>query len=360
MKKLTVTIPTVQSKRYPIFIGKNLLEQISQLFDLSHYSKIAIITDKTVAKIWLTSLTDNISFPFFTILVPPGEKYKSIETAQAIWSEMMGGKVDRKSLVINLGGGVIGDTGGFAASTYMRGIDFIQIPTSLTAAVDAMVGGKVGINFKGLKNYIGSFQQPAGVLVDVATLKTLPDREYTEAFGEIIKHGAIADKKYFDFVTSKKPLDFSMDELIDIIDGSIRIKAQIVQTDEKESGTRKLLNFGHTIGHAVESISLKSKRSLLHGEAISIGIAAEAKISFIANALPQKDTDKLINALSRAELPVETNAAKIGDVLKTISYDKKNQKNTVNWTLLQSIGHAVYDQKVDETIVRQALKSILI
>jgi len=358
MKKIIVNIQE-RKKQYPIFIGEHILEKISELIDLKKYSNAAIITDKNIERYWLTKLKNQIHIPYSTIIIEPGEKEKNIETVKNIWSEMIQAKLDRKSLIINLGGGVIGDMGGFAASTYMRGIAFIQIPTTITASVDAMVGGKVGINFGLLKNYIGSFQQPIAVVIDVLTLKTLPQREYFEGFAEIIKHGLIADKKYFKFITSKKPQDFTNSELVEIITGSNKIKANIVQKDEKEENLRKILNFGHTIGHAIESLSLQTNTPLMHGEAIYVGMVAETKISELSALLLKQEADIIYQKLSQTGLPVTIENLLMKDILEKLTFDKKNEADQMNWTLLKRIGEAVYDQQVDEKIVIQALQTII-
>ncbi|MDP3733440.1 MAG: 3-dehydroquinate synthase family protein, partial [Candidatus Daviesbacteria bacterium] len=236
-----------------IFVGLDLIPKLSHLVNFKKYSKIFIITDTVVGKHYLSAIKK--SFPKAKqIIIDPGEKAKNIETVKKIWQKLLFAGCDRKSIVLNVGGGVTGDIGGFAAATYMRGIDFIQIPTTLLAQADASVGGKVAVNFAKVKNLIGSFNQPIAVFCDINFLSTLPDREFISGFAEVIKHGIIADKKYFDFVTSKKPKDFTKQELIKIILGSIKIKAAIVNKDEKETGQRRLLNFGHTIGHAIEAL----------------------------------------------------------------------------------------------------------
>ena len=286
--------------------------------------------------------------------LPSGDNQKNIENAQKIWAALLDFGCDRKSLVINIGGGAIGDLGGFAASTYMRGIDFLQIPTTLLAQVDASVGGKVGINFAAVKNLISSFQQPIAVIVDSDILSTLPQREFISGFAEIIKHGLIADKKYFQSVTSKKPQEFSQDELIDIISRSIQIKADIVSQDEKEKNTRKLLNFGHTIGHAIEAISQEMEKPLLHGEAISIGMIAEGKISKILGLLSDKEYTILEQSLIKAGLPT-TLSSPVNNVLEKIKSDKKNVKGETKFTLLENIGKAVINKSVDESTIRKAL-----
>lgn len=354
MKNIVVNFAS-KKRSYPIFIGKGILGNINRLFSLEVYSKIAVVTDanarEKLAKTISSCFSNNISI----ITIPSGEKAKSIKSVSEIWKEMVRLGLDRKSLLINFGGGVVMDVGGFAASTYMRGIDFLNIPTTLLSQVDASVGGKVGIDFLGIKNLAGTFDQPKVVIIDVETLLTLPKREFLSGFAEIIKHGLIKDKKYFEKVASKHPLKFNLRELIDIINRSCEIKAEIVESDEKEAGPRKLLNFGHTIGHAIEAISLQTKTPLLHGEAISIGMLTEAKISSLVNLLSISDLKRIRQALINADLPITTSDIEIDKVLNMIKRDKKNEKGKVNFTLLKGIGKAVYNQNVSEGAIRKGL-----
>ncbi|MBI2314918.1 3-dehydroquinate synthase [Candidatus Daviesbacteria bacterium] len=339
---------------YNILVGENILSKLPQLISLDKYSNIFLILDHGVEKNWSKKI--HSAFPNCNnIILKSGEKAKTIDTVQKVWQKLLLGKHDRKTLVVNIGGGVIGDMGGFAASTFMRGLDFIQIPTTITAQVDSSVGGKTGINFAGIKNLIGTFNQPVAVLCDIDFLSSLPSREFISGFAEIIKHGLIADKKYFNFVTSKKPRDFSNKELTDIIETSISIKANIVNNDEKEKALRKLLHFGHTLGHAIESLSQETKNPLLHGEAIAIGMMMEGQLSKLLGLLSDKDYQVLKNAFSNAGLPTTSPALSTKKILKKIQSDKKNEKGIINWTLLQTIGKAIINQPVDEKIARQVL-----
>ena len=246
MKKLSIKLIVTQERQYPIFVGSHVIEKIDTVFDFSGYSKLFIISDETVAPLYLDKLQNFLPAKTVKIILPSGESAKDIQYLTKIWQQMIDEQLDRKSLIINLGGGAIGDIGGFAASTYMRGLDFINIPTTLLAQVDESVGGKTMINFHGIKNIVGTFYQPSAVIIDVDTLKTLPERQLLNGFAEIIKHGLIKDKQYFDLVTSKKPTDFSQEELVEIIARSNIIKAEFVENDEKESGMRKIVNYGHS------------------------------------------------------------------------------------------------------------------
>lgn len=341
--------------RYNVFVGERILDKLPKLINLKKYSGLFLITDKNVEKYWSKKIEEIFPNNYGRIILQSGEHSKKIETVQKIWQKLLLNGCDRKALVIILGGGVTGDLGGFAASTYMRGVDFLQIPTTLLSQVDSSVGGKVGINFLGVKNLVGTFNQPIAVLCDINLLSTLPDREFIEGFGEIIKYGLIADKKYFQFVTSKKPRDFSQDELIRIIEKSCQIKATIISSDERESGPRKLLNFGHTIGHAIESLSQETKTPLLHGEAISIGMVAECKISNLLGLLSDADNKQVKQAMAQAGLPTEMPNLGTDEILEKIKSDKKNIRGETKFTLLESIGKAIINQTVDESTIRKAL-----
>jgi 3-dehydroquinate synthase len=357
MKTLTISFHEKQ-KHYPILIGSNILSEIENHINLEIYSQIVIITDQQVAKYHLKSIKDALPHATTDIVLPPGEGHKTIKTAQTIWDQLLEKGFDRKSLVLNLGGGVVGDMGGFAAATFMRGIDFIQIPTTLLAQVDASVGGKLGINFGEVKNIIGSFQQPKAVVIDTSFLSTLPDRERSAGFAEIIKHGLIHDARYFERVTKKQPEDFSADELTEIISQSCEIKADLVQTDETEFGSRKLLNFGHTIGHAIESLSHETEEPLLHGEAIAIGMVGEAKLSEEMGYIETDDMKQIEDALKKAGLPVRTDGFDIKKMKEKMKSDKKNAYGQVKWTLLKRIGEADYNIHCGEGLVERALEYI--
>lgn len=358
MKTINVTPYQTTKQPYPIYIGSDLLSKIDSLFPLSRYSKAAIITDTIVANFHLQPLIRAIKIPHIEIFLQPGEKEKNIDSTKLIWQKLAENNFDRKSVIFNLGGGVIGDMGGFAASTYMRGVDFVNIPTTVLAQVDESVGGKTGIDFGGIKNLIGTFNQPKAVIIDIATVKTLPDREFNSGFAEIIKHGLIADKKYFETVTTKKPREFSDEELETIIADSCEIKRNVVEDDINEKGVRKILNFGHTIGHAIEAISLDTNKPLLHGESISIGIVAEAKLSSLKNYLSDEDVNEIKNALSKSGLPVSAEKIDKEAIFEKIKSDKKNISGKVQWTLLREIGSALHDEEVDDALVSQAIDFI--
>ncbi len=353
-RKINVHIKNDSRQDYPISIGVGLLEQINSLIDITKHSKAVVVTDRNIPSSLVKNLQSALPITNTVVVLDSGEQNKDLDNVKEVLKVLKDSGCDRNSLIINLGGGVISDIGGFAASIFMRGIDFVQIPTTLLAQVDASVGGKVGINFLGIKNLIGTFQQPVAVIIDIDILSTLPQREFISGFAEIIKHGLIADKKYFRIVTAKKPQDFSKLELIEIIQKSCQIKIDIVTEDEKEDGIRKLLNFGHTIGHAVEAISLQTDKPLLHGEAISIGMFVEGQISKLLGLLSDEENKIIEQSLIKAGLPT-TLVVPVDEVLEKMKSDKKNIKGETKFTLLEGIGKAVINKTVDESVIRKAL-----
>lgn len=359
MKQISVRLDGVPGKDYTIFIGGGSLAKIAGLYDVGRYPKLFIVTDDNVGPLFLDKLVAELPGTPASIVLPSGEKHKDIGTVQKIWTALHAAGCDRKSLVINLGGGVTCDLGGFAAATYMRGIDFINIPTTLLAQVDASIGGKTGFNFGGVKNLIGSFDQPRAVVIDPQTLSKLPTREFIAGFGEIVKHGLVADAGYFNDIAVCSPQRLTASELENIIAKSCRIKQQIIQSDVNEAAARRLVNFGHTVGHALEALSLETDKPLLHGEAVSVGMLAEARISEYLGKLTAEDIDKLEKALTRIGLPTRVTNFGVENILARMQSDKKNENGTTNFTLLSSIGQAEYNQTVDRAMVVKAVKTVL-
>ncbi len=365
MHNLKIKIKEVE-KEYPILLGSDILSEINQIVNLDNYSKIAIITDSNVNKYWSEEIEsvvrESTSRKISKIVIKAGEKNKDLKSLEKIWKNLYRKKFDRKSLVINLGGGMTSDLGGFAASTYMRGIDFLQIPTTLLSQVDASIGGKTAIDFSGGKNIIGAFNQPIGVIIDINTLMTLPKRELTSGFAEIIKHGLIADTDYLQLINDYFALGKDPDTLEEIIKISCEIKQEVVEEDEKESGVRKILNFGHTIGHAVESLSLKTKSPLLHGEAVAIGLIAEAKLSQINDTLSPKGFNYIEEIIKQASLPTKyiSKNASYKNIYKEMLNDKKNSNGKIKWVLLDELGEASWDNEIeDENLIEQAVNYVI-
>ena len=274
------------------------------------------------------------------VAIPPGEEHKRIETVVSLWDGLTRQRFDRKSLVINLGGGVIGDMGGFIAATYKRGIHFLNIPTTLLSMVDASVGGKLGIDFEGFKNQIGVFQDPVRVLIDPVFLKTLPERQLRSGYAEVLKHGLIRNAWYWERHIESP---WRQHPWKTIIEHSVGIKAEVVQEDPTEQGLRKILNYGHTIGHAVETFFLKNGPKLFHGEAIAVGMVCEAFLSTKILDLPEAQRDEIATYLVETFGHVELPDALIEEVVDLTTHDKKNEGSVINASLLKSIGDCVYN-----------------
>jgi 3-dehydroquinate synthase len=356
---LTVSLPpNLSHDSYPIHLEYGALRKLSSLIDLSAYSQVVVCTDTTVAPYWILPLSQGIQRAFTTISLEPGERHKNIATLQRLWEELAAVNADRKTVLINLGGGVIGDLGGFAASTYMRGIDFIQIPTTLLAQVDASIGGKTGIDLGGIKNLVGAFAPPRAVIIDPETLKSLPAREFRSGLAEIIKHGLINDRAYFECACASSHPDDAT--LLKLIEGSCAIKAAIVTADPTEKGMRKLLNFGHTLGHAVESLALESPHPLLHGEAIAIGMCLEARLSARVGLLSEDASEQITTAIARVGLPTEIPYTQSPEALiKRMSHDKKNSHGEIRWTLLKTLGEGVWDHTIPQEVVNDVIAASL-
>ncbi len=323
----------VQTKNYSIYLGDNVLQKLQ----LNTYSKAAILVDENTKRDCLhilLSAQPKLKSALI-IQIESGEKNKNILQCQAIWEELGQANFDRKSVLINLGGGVIGDLGGFAASCYKRGIDFIQIPTSLLAMVDASIGGKLGFDFNNLKNQIGLFNDPQSVHINPGFLKTLDQRQLKSGFAEIVKHALIADQKYWNILLN---LEFRDADWHNIILTSLEIKNEIVKTDPKEQNIRKTLNFGHTIGHAVESYYLNKNQEVSHGEAITLGMIIESKMSDLPKEKKQEIENYMKANFNVPKLPA------LSDLKQWIIQDKKNEDGKIQFSLLQDVGSCLFNQ----------------
>ena len=313
---------------YSIWIGKNSFSKL----DISNYSQVAILVDENTKRDCLSKLPQIENA--LIIEIKSGEEYKNISTCSFIWEQLTINNFDRNSLLINLGGGVIGDMGGFCAATYKRGLEFIHIPTTLLAMVDASVGGKLGIDFKGFKNQIGLFNNPKAVLISSVFLETLAESELKSGFAEVVKHALISDNSLW---LKLKNTPFTDLDWEDIIDTSVQIKNKIVLADPFEKGERKKLNFGHTFGHAIESYYLEKRTPISHGEAVFMGMILETKIS----DLSESDKNEIKNyVLSNFALPY---TPKKSSLHKFLINDKKNQNGKINFTLLNGIGDCSFD-----------------
>ena len=323
----------IVSTDYSVWIGEDSLSKL----DLSSYSRIGILVDENTKRDCLSKLPDIDNSVIINI--KSGEENKTISTCNFIWKKLTEYQFDRNSLLINLGGGVIGDMGGFCASTYKRGIDFIQIPTSLLAMVDASIGGKLGVNFIDLKNQIGVFNNPKSVLIDHNFLQTLPENELKSGFAEVVKHALIADESLWNKITSVSFENLSWEE---IIGSSIVVKNNIVLSDPLEKGVRKKLNFGHTYGHAIESFYLKKGIPISHGEAVFIGILLETDLSNLSMDHKLEIKNYILSNFSLPHHP------KKSELLPFLVNDKKNKNGKISFSLLNQIGECSVDHLFSE------------
>jgi len=355
---------------YPIFIGNNLLSNCEEILKtFISKRKVIIIHDN------FFSLNDKDNEKFISFFktikklsasvnligIPGGDKTKNISQLEYILEECLSFKIDRSSLIIAFGGGVIGDIAGFAASILLRGIDFVQIPTTLLAQVDSSVGGKTGINSNKSKNLIGSFHQPIAVIADIDILKTLSKREYLAGLVEVIKYGLIYDIKFFNSLENnyKDILNYDQSKLNEVISKSCEIKSLIIKNDEKENGKRALLNLGHTFGHAIESFG-KYDGTIIHGEAVSIGICLAFRLSSKMGYCPQIETARVVSFFKKLNLPTSLQEVKnisitTSEMLKKFKYDKKNKNNKLTFILNKKIGKSFIKNNMDENILTEFL-----
>ena len=325
---------------------------IDVLPKLSFDTKVAIITNPTVAGYHLDTLLEHIDAPeLYVVTIPDGEEYKNLETIENILNELFEHKLDRKSLLIAFGGGVIGDMAGFAASIYQRGIDFIQIPTTLLSQVDASVGGKTGVNNKYGKNLIGAFYQPKAVYINPAFLKTLPPREFAAGVAEIVKMAVMFDKEYFNFLGNA---DFSDETVLkEAIRRSVELKAWVVNQDEKEAGIRAVLNYGHTFGHVIENET--NYNTYLHGEAVAIGMVMANALAVELGLFTQEEAERVKALLKRASLPTDYTISDVDDFYEHFFLDKKSAKGSIKFILPNGMGHYKVVSDIDEETVKKVL-----
>lgn len=331
-------------------ISDSLVEFLNQ----NEYSQIAVLVDENTQKHCLAKILPFLPKKFTKIVIKSGEGNKHLGTCEKVWEAMTKSNMDRHGLLINLGGGVIGDLGGFCASTYKRGIDFIQIPTTVLAQVDASVGGKLGIDFHGFKNHIGVFQLPKTVLIDSNFTNTLDWREKRSGYAEIIKHCLIRDADQW-FKISKQ--DWDKVDIAALVSHSVEIKKAVVAEDPKEAGLRKILNFGHTLGHAVETYLLdKGKRRILHGEAVAVGMITEAYLSYQRGLISLEELGSIEAYLFETYGKVQIAENEIPAIINLTIQDKKNKGKEVRFSLLTGIGDCGYDIPVSKAEMKKALE----
>lgn len=323
--------------------------------------KICIVTDSTVGHFYAEQIQTELSDDASKVVVftfPAGEAQKNLTTVQSLYEFLILESFDRNDLLVALGGGVTGDLTGFTAATYLRGVRFVQIPTSLLAMVDSSIGGKTGVDLKGYKNMVGAFYQPSLVYINVSVLNTLSHREYCSGFGEIIKHGLIKDAVFYAWLSENKDklLNLDTEPVMEMVYRSLLVKKEVVERDPKEAGERALLNFGHTIGHAVEKLK---DFKFLHGECVSIGIVASAYISWKREKITESEMKEIVNCLQSFQLPVATSGITTSDILDAASKDKKMDAGKIRFILLDAVGSAVIDTTVSSDEMAEACDFIL-
>jgi 3-dehydroquinate synthase len=349
---------TIQASNYQIAFKENGYKLLNEIIKTNHYSKIFVVVDENSNEYCLPDVMSEIEAEVDIEIVEleSGEENKTIETCVQIWNVLIELGADRKSLIINLGGGVVTDMGGFIASTFKRGIDFINIPTTLLAMVDASVGGKNGVDLGGLKNQIGTITNPKLIIVDTDFLETLPQNQLKSGLAEMLKHGLIAKKSHWDKFKDYSEINFQ--DFEELIAESIQIKNEIVTQDPTENGIRKALNFGHTLGHAIETYFLENpnKKTLLHGEAIAVGMIMESYISLEKKLISIDEFSIIKNTLNTIFEPIIIEENEQQNIIDLLIHDKKNEYGKVQFALLDGIGNIKINQTTDnETIIRSFL-----
>jgi 3-dehydroquinate synthase len=335
-----------------------LNDNFSQLNDFLHsksFSKIFILVDENTHEYCLPVVLGNLEtdLPFEILEIEPGEEMKNIQTANQLWEILTEMQADRKALVINLGGGVITDMGGFVASTYKRGVPFINIPTTLLSMCDASIGGKTGIDLMHYKNMVGTFTFPEQIFVYPKFLETLPYKELRSGFAEMLKHGLIADEKHWENLIHISKLDF--ESVIPHISTSMEIKQNVVQQDFHEKNIRKTLNFGHTIGHAIESLCLNQGNPILHGEAVAMGMITETHLSFLEGLISEEICNIVIENIQKCYPYLDISDFKDDDIFELLINDKKNTDSKINFSLISGIGSCTFDYQCSKKNISSSL-----
>ncbi|MFN2400536.1 MAG: 3-dehydroquinate synthase [Gemmatimonadaceae bacterium] len=348
---------------YEIYIASGLLSRVADITrGAAPAHRYAIITDTNVGPIYASHLGPQLGEDATAFTFKAGEESKTRDVWARITDEMLDCGMGRDAAIIALGGGVVGDVAGFVAATFMRGIPYVQVPTTLLSMIDSSVGGKTAVDTPVGKNLVGAFHQPAAVVVDPRALLTLPERQLRSGLAEAIKHGVVADEKYFETVLDVLPNLFQKpdgDEMLALIEGSVAIKASVVRRDERESGVRKILNFGHTIGHAVESAT---GFQMLHGEAVAVGMVVESDLAERAGIARTGTADRVLDAVTRAGLPTTIPSSADTELLmRAIRADKKTRAGLVNLALPETIGTMAADSSawtvsVDDATLRSTLE----
>ena len=344
-------------KSYPIYIGQDLLTQAQYLRDHIHGKQVMIVTNTTVAPLYLEKVKNLLDgYQVAEVILPDGEQYKTLETVNQIFNALLEAKFDRSCTLIALGGGVVGDMTGFAAASYQRGVNFIQIPTTLLSQVDSSVGGKTGVNHVLGKNMIGAFYQPKCVVIDVDTLDTLDDRQYSAGMAEVIKYGLLGNAQFLSYLQDNINELMARDKslIIQSVYTSCEDKARIVAQDELEAGKRALLNLGHTFGHAIENTL--GYGVYLHGEAVSVGMLMAAKLSELEGYIDADDVSVVSALLAKANLPIDIDGKMAhSDFVDAMSVDKKVIDGNIRLILLKALGDAFISDSYDSECLDQVI-----
>ena len=350
------------NRSYPILIGHGILSGFGEAYAAAGLgSTAAIITNPTVAPLYLDPLRAGLVAQGVAVTVmeiPDGEEFKTLETVESIYGKLIGAGLDRRSCIVTLGGGVVGDTAGFAAATYLRGIDFVQVPTTLEAQVDASVGGKTGVDHPLGKNMIGAFHQPKLVYVDTETLMTLPRREVVAGLAEVIKHGLIRDAGLFEVLekTIENVVDLVMEpeQLVRLIARNCRIKADVVAADETEAGLREILNYGHTVGHAIEAAT--NYTVYKHGEAVLLGMIAAGRIGVIKGFWKSAEFERQNALIGRLGIPSGVGSLEADELLGRMASDKKARDGVIRFVLPETIGRVVSCDTVNKQEIEAGIR----
>ncbi|MDO4229322.1 MAG: 3-dehydroquinate synthase [Capnocytophaga sp.] len=351
-------LKSIEAQNYQVHFNDLGFRFLNDLLQFKKYSKLFILVDENTNECCLPLFLSEVvtDIPFEIIEIESGEEFKNIETCTQVWLALSELEADRKSLLINLGGGLVTDLGGFVASTYMRGIDFVNVPTTLLAMVDASVGGKTGVDLGALKNQIGVINNPLGVIIDSRFLATLPIEELRSGMAEMFKHGLIQSEEYWQKMLNLSKL--AIEDLDMLIYESVVIKNNIVEQDPTEKNLRKTLNFGHTLGHAIESYCLKNsdRRKLLHGEAIAIGIILAAFLSRETINFPNDKCTEIKNILSQYFEKQSFTSEEISEIINLMKFDKKNSHGNINFVLLESIAKPKLDCLIENELIYKAFE----
>lgn len=354
----TITVE-LRERAYPICIGSGTLGGLGhRVHGLRCSARTAVVTNPVVAPRYQAPVVESLqaaSFDPTVILVPDGEEHKNLAWLAFLYDRFIDARLDRRSAVIALGGGVVGDLAGFAAATYLRGIPLVQVPTTLLAQVDSSVGGKTGVNHPAGKNLIGAFHQPQLVWIDVRTLRTLPRREVLAGMAEIIKYAVILSPELFELLETELDRVLALDDdlIVEVVRRCCELKAIVVGEDEREAGSRAILNFGHTLGHAVEMLT--EYRQYLHGEAVALGMAFAARLSAARGHCPAEVADRVVRLIARTGLPVDVPPELLGrPLVLAIETDKKMSGGKVKFVCIEEIGRTRFDELTGEEILRHA------